>query len=480
MNQPLVVESPYPVDALPEPLKSAAIAAAHLAGVPEGMAAISLIVSLATATQSEYNVEALGEDVKPLSLFVIVTAESGVRKSTVGKSAMRTHLEADNVLERRWREARREYDEADKDDKPRRPTSRRPLAVRMDATMETIPNSMSLGRPSFTQLLSEAATFTGKWSGVKGQQLGTMQNMNTIWDGEAHVIDRMNDGGRELYIPNGRLSLLWYGQPDIVFPWAISEGGQNGFTARLLLYPDNEEPAPAPDLDPDERSKHRAQLLAFTSILDKVRHRQDIDAEYESEDDATYKTVKMNRDAERALRAYYEVCYAALKAATNKHTSSYLVRAAENAARLAGNLAVLRTYQQEANASVSNAKDMAKAIDPPQVTVDDIEVACQITTWHYEALQNVSQAATVTRATADRNELHELLLATLENEDSPFVHYGDDGSAQISLRRMGQQRRQFRDDLEALDKAITLLEREGEVTPVPGAKGRWFYTNGRA
>ena len=196
MNQPLVVESPYPVDALPEPLKSAAIAAAHLAGVPEGMAAISLIVSLATATQSEYNVEALGEDVKPLSLFVIVTAESGVRKSTVGKSAMRTHLEADNVLERRWREARREYDEADKDDKPRRPTSRRPLAVRMDATMETIPNSMSLGRPSFTQLLSEAATFTGKWSGVKGQQLGTMQNMNTIWDGEAHVIDRMNDGGR--------------------------------------------------------------------------------------------------------------------------------------------------------------------------------------------------------------------------------------------------------------------------------------------
>lgn len=113
------------------------------------------------------------------------------------------------------------------------------------------------------------------------------------------------------------------------------------------------------------------------------------------------------------------------------------------------------------------------------MTVDDIEVACQITTWHYEALQNVSQAVTVTRATADRHELHELLVATLENEDSPFVHYGDDGSAQISLRRMGQQRRQFRDDLEALDKAITLLEREGEVTPVPGAKGRWFSTHGR-
>ena len=215
MNQP-TVESQYPLDAFPEPLKSAAIAAGHLTGVPEGMAAISLMAALATATQSEYNVEALGEDVKPLSLFVVVTAESGVRKSSVGKAAMRPHLQADNVLERRWREARREFEEG-KDDKARKPTPRRPLAVRMDATMETIPNSMALGRPAFTQLLSEAATFTGKWSGGQGQQLATMQNLNTIWDGDAHVVDRMNDGGRELYIPNGRLSLLWYGQPDVVF-----------------------------------------------------------------------------------------------------------------------------------------------------------------------------------------------------------------------------------------------------------------------
>ena len=478
MNQPLM-ESEYPLDALPEPLKSAAIAAARLHGVPEGMAAISLTASLATAAQGEYNVQTLGEDLKPLSLFVIVTAESGVRKSSVGKAAMRPHQNADHTLERRWRDARQKYDEAGKDDKPPRPTPRRPLAVRMDATMETIPNSMSLGRPSFTQFLSEVATFTGKWSGGKGQQLGTMQNLNTIWDGEAHVVDRMNDGGRELYIPNGRLSLLWYGQPDVVNPWVFSEAGQNGFTARVLFYPDDKEAEPAPDLDLDERSNQRSKLVAFTSILDKVRHRQDLGAEYYNEEETVYKTVKMGRAAERALREYYEACYAALKAAPNKHAASFMVRAAENAARIAGNLAVLRTYEQEAKASASNARDMAKAIEPAEVKVEDIKAACEIATWHYVALESVSQAVNVTGATADRHELHELMMAALAGPDSSeFVHYGDDGEVQISLRRMGQQRRQFRDDLEALDKAIGMLEREGEVAPVPGKKGRWFHTSG--
>ena len=62
MNQPLM-ETPYPLDALPEPLKSAAIAAAHLAGVPDGIAVMSLLASLAIA-QGECNVAVLGEDLK--------------------------------------------------------------------------------------------------------------------------------------------------------------------------------------------------------------------------------------------------------------------------------------------------------------------------------------------------------------------------------------------------------------------------------
>ena len=475
MNQP-PVESEYPLDALPEPLKSAAIAASRLHGVAPGMAAISLLASLATATQAEYNVESLGEGSKPLSLYVIVAAESGIRKSSVGKAAMRPHLTADGTLERRWRDAQRAHDEAAKDEKPPRPTPRRPLAVRMDATMETIPVSMSLGRPSFTQFLSESATFTGKWSGAKNQQLATMQNLNSIWDGEAHVVDRMNDGGRELYIPNGRLSVLWYGQPDVVFPWVLSEAGQNGFTARLLLYHDDQEAQPAPDLSDDERDQARADLAAFTKTLEKVRQRQDRGIEYQSDDDPTYKTMKMEPDAKRFLRAYYEACYDALKSAPNKHTSSFLVRSAENASRIAGSLAVLRSYQDEYEQSLSN--NDAENVLPPKVTTDDIQAACQITTWHYGVLEKVSEALSVSKPTADRNELYELMVSALENPDSDFVHYTDNGDVQITLRRMAQQRRRFRNNLDALDKAIDMLEREGEITPARGVKGRWTYLGG--
>ena len=452
----------YPVDVLPEPLRSAAIGLAELNKVPVGMAAVSLLISLATAAQAEYDVRHASGKPIPVSIYVLVSALSGVRKSSTGFDAMAPNITADYDLVQRWNVVKREYEEADKNDKPRRPTTNRPLMVRMDATMETIPIRMVQGRPTFTQLLSEAATVTGKWSGGKQQLLATMQEYSNLWDGNPLVVDRTSDGGREVYTYGGRLSKLWFGQPGIMDPWLFSEAAANGYAARVIYYRYDGPRQRTPRHTPEERSRHRSQLVSLTNLIARARQRLDEGVEYEDREDLGRKIVSVNRDAENVLLDYDDACAdVAEQQEPNDHCLSFLARAAEQARRVAGVFAVLRVYGTPGNLDA-------------EVTAEDATAACQIVSHHYRILQEASDTATTSPATADRDELYRIVMKGLSNDSPKHVYHEDDGRTAMAVRSYAKtQAQRFKRDIDRLNKAIESLEHEAILVPVRGKPNRW-------
>ena len=479
MTAPTRGEHPYPTDCLPDPLRSAAKAAAQLHGVPEAMAATALLVSLATSAQAEYVVQGLGDEPVPLSLYAVMSARSGVRKSSLGRSVMKPHRDADIELSRRHKAASDNYKAAGKDDKPRKPTAFEPFMVRNDGTNETIPNRMANARMTFTQYLSEAASVIAKWSGSKNQQAGTMQGYAEYWDGYTAVVDRTGDGGRSDFVQDGRFSLLWFGQPDIIHPWLFSSAGSNGFSARVLFCPDNSDPEPARRWPHEDRARLRADLVAFTKVIAHARLVLDREpVEYEGYL-PTFKTIQCTNEAEDCLYDFYVKCYEQMKNAPDAHCYSFLPRAAEQAIRIGGNLAAMRQYQTAADATMGGKQSETAA--PLQVTLDDITAGIEVVTWHYGAIESVSEVSTSTQVTLDRDELLRLMSEGVSEEESEYVHHTDDGRTEITLRRLATHRSsRFRRDLEALNKAIAELEKDGEVEQAKGplGKSRWVVLDG--
>lgn len=89
--QPLLEANPtpldYPVAALGDLLGPAVERMAEVMGVPQAMAAQSVLATSALATQGHANVQLDGR-VYPLSLYLLTIAASGDRKTAVDKLAL--------------------------------------------------------------------------------------------------------------------------------------------------------------------------------------------------------------------------------------------------------------------------------------------------------------------------------------------------------------------------------------------------------
>ena len=291
--------APYPLSALGEVLGGAAQAIVDIVQVPAAMAAQSVLAAAAMAAQPHANVLRAGQPI-PLSLFALTIAESGDRKTTADRLALRAHQQQQLALLGAYDEALIDYrnqkdafqrvrgqalDKA-KDDvqaladklgdlkEPQAP--KLPFILVQEPTLEGLQKSFLYGQLSQGLFSDEGGQFFGGHANRPENLLRTAAALSCFWDGSPFSRIRGTDG-ESAHSVGCRLSAHLMIQPVVaheVLNNPILQG--QGFLARFLLsWPQSLAGSRFyRNLNPDQEPRlirywrRMAQLLARTPILD--------------------------------------------------------------------------------------------------------------------------------------------------------------------------------------------------------------------
>lgn len=218
---------PFPMAAL-GPLLTGVEAIAVLTEAPPALCAASVLGVAALAAQGLYDVKTLGGS-SPMSLFLLTIAESGERKSTVDKLAMRgvrafedklhkEYLENQKIWKRDhaiWErrkaailkgadgdpvEARADLEALGPEPSP----PIRPQITAGSATIEGIVKHLGDLRPSLGIMTDEGGLLLGGHSMKAENRLSTMATLASMWDGAP--LDRWRAGDGISSYPGRRFS----------------------------------------------------------------------------------------------------------------------------------------------------------------------------------------------------------------------------------------------------------------------------------
>jgi hypothetical protein len=223
--QPLsakVEPEPYPLDALPLPIRAAVEEVVDFVKAPVSMVASSALATLSLAMQAHADAKRLEKLHGPVGLFILVIADSGERKSTcdgfftktisdyeeaqaeAAKPALKDHRAAIEAWEakrggikERIRQLAKEQkstagmESALRDlehDKPEPP--RIPRLLYADATPEALAYGLAKQWPSGGVVSAEAGIVFGSHGMGKDSVMRNLGLLNQLWDGKSLTIDR--------------------------------------------------------------------------------------------------------------------------------------------------------------------------------------------------------------------------------------------------------------------------------------------------
>lgn len=253
--------SDFPIDALGG-IIGPAVLALHESAVqaPLSMCAAGALAAAAISTQIHANVLLPHGEVAPLSLFLLVVAESGERKSSLHKRVLEGVAKHTRQLEATYKaeitrhriervawEAEQRLIATDKkitnlearrtklaELGPEPLAPRQPFLMVKEPTMQGLEKVMIAGQPSVGLFTSEAGEFLGGHAMGKERITGTLAKLNSLWDGEG--VERIRAGEEAVICRDRRLSLFFQVQPHLsaqVLTHPIVR--DIGFLSRLLI-----------------------------------------------------------------------------------------------------------------------------------------------------------------------------------------------------------------------------------------------------
>lgn len=218
------VPQPYPVQALGGILGPAVERMAEVIGVPQALAAQSVLAASALATQGHAGLQFDGRNY-PLSLYLITVAASGDRKTEADRSALlparqweREQWQHYREQLSRYRAAERQAQRINPTDPP--PTNSVPLEaepsaprlVTTDPTIEALIKGLCHDLPSMGLFCDEGGQFLGSSTMSRDNRLKAVTTLSSLWDGSP--IDRARSmAGESLRAYDRRLSLHLMLQP---------------------------------------------------------------------------------------------------------------------------------------------------------------------------------------------------------------------------------------------------------------------------
>jgi hypothetical protein len=257
----------YPLDALPELLKTAVIEVQAFTKAPVAMVACSALSTLSLAAQSLYDVQRAEGLTGPIGLYFMTVANSGERKTTMDGmfSAPIHQYEARCATEAKtsiseytadyaaWEATRKGIldgiarDAKQKDGPKSNAKLRaheitqplRPLVPRLiysDVTPEALKHNLAVEWPSGGIISSEGGAVFGGHGMKKDNQMGNMATLNELWDGKPGRTDRRTT--QAAILKNARLTVAIQVQEATLKAFlgtsnALARG--TGFLARYLV-----------------------------------------------------------------------------------------------------------------------------------------------------------------------------------------------------------------------------------------------------
>ncbi|WP_223496830.1 YfjI family protein [Pseudomonas sp. A-RE-26] len=226
--QPLIesnpMAQPYPVQALGGVLGPAVERMAEVIGVPQALAAQSVLAASALATQGHAGLQLDGRHY-PLSLYLITVAASGDRKTAADRCALLPARQWEREQWQRYREQLARHRAAQRQAQrinPADPESANgaqleaepsaPRLITTDPTIEALIKGLCHDLPSMGLFCDEGGQFLGSSTMSRDNRLKAVTTLSSLWDGSP--IDRARSMvGESLRAYDRRLSLHLMLQP---------------------------------------------------------------------------------------------------------------------------------------------------------------------------------------------------------------------------------------------------------------------------
>lgn len=258
----------YPLDALPDGIRAAVADVHATTQAPVPMVATSALTALSLAGQSHINVARNRHLTGPVSLFALVLADSGERKSTVDgfftraireyetaqADSMEPEVEAYQADLQTWTAKKAGVMEAIKaaakkstatselESRLQNLERTEPVAPKVpeilygDATPEALTHGLAKKWPSAGVVSSEAGTVFGSHGMGTDSVMRNLAALNVLWDGGTHKVSRRSTEG--FTVRNARLTVSLQVQLPVLAGFMGKAGDLargSGFLARFLV-----------------------------------------------------------------------------------------------------------------------------------------------------------------------------------------------------------------------------------------------------
>lgn len=245
---------PYPLTVFPESIGNLAQEIVQKIQVTPEIVGGCLLSALSLAIQGFGNLRVGTQDIAP-TIFTIIVAESGERKTSVERVILRKFREIEKkefkeynqakdihkILEKAWEKSIKEKDQITAEelkerlkDKPTPPIN--PKILMTDPTIEGIFKLFSIGRGSLGLFSDEGGKMLGGWSMSKDNQLAGVGHLSNLWDGSPIERTRSSDESN-VTLFDKRMSVCLMIQPNIFHGkvWNNQLMQEQGLLARFLI-----------------------------------------------------------------------------------------------------------------------------------------------------------------------------------------------------------------------------------------------------
>jgi hypothetical protein len=374
----------YPVDALGPLLAAAAQATARHAYAPIAMAAQSTLAAVSLAIQPHFDVELPTGNVRPTSLHLVTSADSGDRKSTCDDFAMQPIWRFQDSLEEQagrervdaqhaqaaWDETRKAVTQQNKNrgrealEEAYRELGPRPdgpldpqIVVRSGSTQGLLKRFLN-SRPSLGLMSDEGGSWLGGFGMTEDNRLLTIATLSDFWDGKTVQTNTAGEGFNALR--GVRLAFHLMIQPAIAGRLlGNAEAQGQGFLSRLLCtHPDSLAGTRFVDPAARESDEDKAAVAAYRQRLDGI-----ITAPLPTLEGGNVlqpRVLAMSPDAKAMWWEFYNSIEARLGPDGDlAQVKGFVGKLPEQAARLAANVAV---FHRGANIPELDAAGLARGI----------------------------------------------------------------------------------------------------------------------
>jgi len=369
---------PFPVEVLPEPIRSFVAAGAKAIGCDLSYLALPLLTSIAAAIGNTRRLELKRGWSAPAILWGAIVGESGTAKTPAFKLVMRPIRERQRkALERHavemkryevelarwekeftvWKRSKNASD--DPPEKPPGPHSER--YVVSDTTVEALAPILMANPRGLLLARDELAGWIGSFDRYAGKVGADAANWLSMFNAESVIVDRKTGLPRTIHVPQAAVCVTGGIQPGILQRVLGEEHRESGLAARLLLAcpPRKAKRWTDADIDP----KAEAELMRLFDRLCDLRS-------IEIEDGETKPVlVRLDAKAKAAWMAYY-----------NTH--------ADEQVDLTGDLSAAWSKLEEYAARLALVIHLVRwaANDPVLTNVDILDADCMnagiaLTTW---------------------------------------------------------------------------------------------------